>query len=435
MERNIDKALIGWKNKFPRKVLLVRGARQVGKTYSVRQLGKVFENYLEINFEEELETKKFFDSSLNPDSICRKLSAYYSTQITPGKTLLFFDEIQACPNALSSLRFFYEKMPELHVIAAGSLLELVMSEIPSHGVGRIQSLFMYPLSFDEFLLANGEKALIEIKTNAAGDRPLDEPFHNKLVDYLKVYYLIGGMPASVKDYVLNKDILRCQSMLSDLIESLKDDFAKYKRRSPVKRLQEVFESISLQTGSKFKFSNIESSSSHNPLKEALDLIVQAGLAHKIYHTSAHGLPLGAQIDIKKFKVIVNDTGIQQKLLGLNMSDIVKADDFESINKGNIAEIFAGLEIIKSLSASSRCQLYYWHKEKRGSNAEVDYIIQKANGIMPIEVKSGSQGKMQSMHIFLKKHNLKKGIRLSLENFSKYGDIEVYPLYAIANVFK
>ena len=435
MKRYISSFLMDWKREQGRKALLIRGARQVGKTYSVRQLGKTFQYYLEVNFEEERAVKQFFVDSLNPSVLCQKLSAYFAVPVIAGETLLFFDEVQECPQALSSLRFFYEKMPELHVVAAGSLLELVISDIPSQGVGRIHSLYMYPMSFDEFLEAMGEGQLIELRNKAGIAKALDDAFHRKLIDYLKIYYIIGGMPEAVKEYAASKNILSCQKKLTDLIETLRDDFAKYKKRSSIQRLREVFDSIALQAGGKFKYSNIDSHSSHKSLKDALDLIVQAGLAYKIYHTSAQGFPLGAQIKANKFKVILFDTGIHQKILGLNMAEIIAAEDISVINKGNIAEVFTGLEIIKNSPCDTKAQLYYWHKEKRASNAEVDYIIQHNDKILPIEVKSGIRGKMQSMRLFISGHNTRKGVRLSLENFAGYEDIEAYPLYAVSNILK
>ena len=434
MKRDIEKKLSDWKKETNRKVLLIRGARQVGKTTSVRTLGKSFKHYLEVNFEEERDVKQFFSGSLNPLSICQKFSAYYSIPIIKGDTLLFFDEIQACPEALSALRFFYEKMPGLHVIAAGSLLEFALLEIPSHGVGRIRSLFMFPMSFNEFLLACDETGLMEMKSKATVKNPLDDIFHQKLIDYLKIFYFVGGMPEMVKAYAKHKDILRCQSRLSDLIESLKDDFAKYKKRSPVQRLREVYHAIPLQAGSKFKFSNIGSFSCHNALKSSLDLIIQSGLAYKIYHTSAQGIPLGAQIKPNRFKVILNDPAIHQRLSGLNTRDLISARDLNIINKGCLAEIFVGTEILKYSSSESKHQLFYWHKEQRGSNAEVDYLLQQNEKILPIEVKSGTKGQMQSMRIFLKERHLDQGIRISLENFARYENITVYPLYAASNIF-
>jgi len=435
MIRSVTANLLNWKNSSSRKVMLLRGARQVGKTYSVRELGKTFTFFLEANFEKDREIHQFFSGSLDPNMICQKISAYYSIPIIPGKTLIFFDEIQACPEAISSLRFFYENVPDIHVIAAGSLLEFALENIPSYGVGRIQHLFMYPLSFDEFLLANNEKGLLGEKGQASPTTPLEKPFHDKLLDYLKIYYLFGGMPEVVSEYVTTKNILNCQKILDNLIESLKDDFAKYRKRSLVQRLREVFLSITVQAGSKFMFSNIDSDSRHGSLKEALDILVQAGLAFKVFHSSSRGIPLGAQVKHKRFKVILFDIGMHQRILGADASGILTANNVEMINKGSVAELFTGLEIIKYSPSDLRAEIYYWHREKRGSTAEVDYLVQKNGAIIPVEVKAGTRGKMQSMRIFMEERKLESGIRISLEPFSSYGNIDVVPLYAISNIIK
>lgn len=433
MERIIDKYLLEWKAENSRKVVLLRGARQVGKTYSVRKLGRSFKYFLEINFEEEKDLRAVFQGSLNPQNICEKLSAFFSVPIVPGETLLFFDEIQACPEALSSLRFFYEKIPGLHLIAAGSLLEFALSEIPSQGVGRIHSLFMYPMSFVEFLTANEAKAIIGLVNKSNTRNPLEEVFHNKLVEYLKTYLFIGGMPEVVQTYIDRKDLILCQKKLDDLLVTFRDDFTKYRRKSPVGRLREVFDSIVFQAGNKFKYSNIDSSSRSQDLKDALDLLLQAGLAYKIYHTSAQGLPLGAQINTKKFKVILFDVGLHQRLLGLDLRSYLLSENFQGINRGNIAEIFVGLELMCNGPVHISRQLFYWHREARGSNAEIDYLIQKEGCIVPIEVKAGTKGQMQSMYLFLKSHRLEYGIRVSLENFSEYGKIKALPLYAVYKI--
>ncbi len=433
MKRIITRYFMDWKAAKGRRVLLLRGARQVGKTYSVRELGRTFRHFLEVNFEEEKEVSAFFRNSLNPEKICEKLAAYFSIPIKPDETLLFFDEVQACPEALSALRFFYEKMPELHVAAAGSLLELTMSEIPSMGVGRLHSLFMYPMSFNEFLMALNEDTLLDTLKKASPQEPLEEPFHEKLIDYFKTYQCIGGMPAVVRDYVDERDITECQKLLDDILTTLRDDFAKYRDKSPVVRLREVFDSVVFQAGSKFKYSNVDSQSSSHSLKDALDLLVQAGLAYKVHHSSARGLPLGAQLNPRKFKVILFDVGIHQRLLGLDLGQLLVAEDFEAVNKGNLAEVFVGLELIANSSPTTRQPLYYWHREARGSNAEVDYVIQKGDEIVPIEVKAGTKGQLRSIFLFLKERNLKKGIRISLENFSEYGEITVTPLYAVRNL--
>ena len=433
MKREIDKYFLEWKEEYPRKVILLRGARQIGKTYTVRKTGKTFKYFLEINFEEEKDLRSIFQGSLNPQNICEKLSAIFSVPVISGETLLFFDEIQACPEALSSLRFFYEKMPKLHLIAAGSLLEFALSEIPSQGVGRIQSLFMYPMSFVEFLMANDAQSIVEFVNKSNTQNPLDEIFHKKLIEYLKIYLFIGGMPEVVQTYVNRKDLILCQKKLDSLLITFRDDFAKYKKKSPVGRLREVFDSVVFQAGNKFKYSNIESSSKSQDLKEALDLLLQAGLAYKIYHSSAQGLPLGAQINIKKFKVILFDIGLHQRLLGLDLRNYLLSENFQGINKGNMAEIFVGLELMCTSPVYLSPQLFYWHREVRGSNSEIDYLIQQEENVIPVEVKAGTKGQMQSMYIFLKSHKSKYGIRISLENFAEYEKIKVIPLYAVYKI--
>ena len=433
MKRNIDLHLLAWKTSSNRKVLILRGARQVGKTYSIRQFGKTFKYFLEVNFEEAKEIRTFFDYSLNPEMIIEKLSAYYSTPIIPGQTLLFFDEIQSCPSALSALRFFYEKVPELHVISAGSLLEFALSEIASYGVGRLNYLYMFPLTFDEFLIALDQVALLEMLSNHVLTVPLDEVFHRRLFEYFKVYQVVGGMPAVVSSYVTKRDLLLCQQILDELIQSFQADFAKYKHKSPVARIQEVFQSIIMQAGSKFKYANIDSASSTPALKEALELLIKAGLAYKIYHSSAQGIPLGAQIKSNLFKVVSFDIGIQQRMLGLELSQHIIAESFKQINKGSLAEIYAGQQLIHLFSIHKPFPVYYWHRESKSSNAEVDYVIQESENIIPIEVKAGTKGQMQSMHIFMKERNLSKGIRVSLENFSTYDNIQTIPLYAVFRI--
>ena len=433
MKRLINTHLNNWKTDNKRKVLLLRGARQVGKTYSVRELGKGFRYFLEINFESDREVHQFFTGNLDPAEICNNLSVYYNIPITDGETLLFFDEIQACVPAMSSLRFFFEKRPGLHLVAAGSLLEFALSELPSFGLGRIDSLYMYPLSFDEFLLANNEKKLYRLKQDSDPTKPVSDAFHVKLLSYLKKFMLTGGLPEVVATYIETGDLLKSQRVLNSLINGLDDDFIKYKKRIPVSRIREVFESVVQQSGNKFMFSKIASSSNQQQLMEVLNLLQMAGLVFMVTHTAANGLPLGAQVNRKKFKVLIYDQGVFHRILGLNLSRKLLTNDFSVINKGAIAEQFVGLEIIKYSSISSKQKLFYWHREKRGSNAEVDYIIQNENNIVPIEVKSGTQGKMQSLYLFLKEKNIDIGVRISSENFCSYDKINVYPLYAVNNL--
>jgi predicted AAA+ superfamily ATPase len=405
----------------------------VGKTYSVRQLGKTFQYFLEVNFESDKDIHSIFTGNLDPETICMKLSAYYNVPVMDGKTLLFFDEIQACIPAISSLRYFFEKRPELHLIAAGSLLEFALVQIPSFGVGRIESLYMYPLSFDEFLLANGQKTLYKLKQNASPESGFDEIYHKKLLHYLRQFILLGGMPEVISTFIETGNLIQSQKIIDNLINGLTDDFAKYRVKVPVNRIRDTFESVVQQSGGKFVLSKVSGNYNHQQIKETLNLLEMAGLVHKVTHTAANGLPLGAEANPKKVKLIIFDHGIFHRLLGLEFSKKILLDDFDFINKGKIAEQFVALEQLKYQVKTQLTRLFYWHREKRGSNAEVDFIIAKHGKIIPIEVKSGTTGKMQSLRIFIREKHADYGIRISLENFSTYENIKVYPLYAVHNL--
>lgn len=432
LPRNIDKELAIWRQQNEGKPLLIRGARQVGKSTAIKELSKQFDHYLEVNFEEQRQVHKLFDGDLNPKELCENLSILYNVPIIPGKTLLFFDEVQACIPAISSLRFFYEKYPELHVIAAGSLLEFALAEIPSFGVGRIRSLFVYPLSFDEFLTAIGESQLLTAKRKATFKKPLTEPIHQKLLSHVKRFLILGGMPEVIASFVQNGNINSCGQILDDLITSLKTDFAKYKGQVPFLRISEVFDSVVRQAGGKFVYTKAATETSHRQIKEAVELLIMAGLVIPVTHTSANGLPLGAEANPKQRKMLLLDTGIFQRLLGLNISEILFEDNFDAINKGAIAEQFVGLEILKSFSCYRQESLYFWHREAKSSSAEVDYVIQQNENIVPIEVKSGKKGSMQSLFLFLEEKKAATGVRFSLENYSSYNNIEVFPLYAVSD---
>jgi len=434
MNRAVFNTLLDWKRSKSRKVLLLRGARQVGKTFIVRELSKEFSHFLEVDFEQNVDVRGFFEQNLDPERICVNLSAYYGVPVIEGETLLFFDEIQSCPKALQSLRYFYESKPDLHVIAAGSLLEFALSGLSSWGVGRIRSVYMYPMSFDEFLMAGGEQRLIEMKRDATPGNPLDSPIHEKLKEYLRYFLLIGGMPEAVNTFISKPaDINAVQRVLSDIATSYYDDFAKYKKRIPVLRLREVMSSVVVQAGGKYIYAKAGPLSNSAQAKEVLELLEMAGLVHKVYHSSAQGVPLGSGVNYKKFKAILHDSGIFQQIAGLRMTDVIIAKNIDMINKGNIAEAFAGTEFVKYGQVYEKRQLYYWQREKSGSSAEVDYIIEQEGKVVPVEVKSGSTGKMQSMKLFISEKRSPGGIRISLENFAQYGKITVVPLYAISNL--
>ncbi len=433
--RQREKDLLVWKTSKHRKPLLLRGARQVGKTALVRIFGKQFKYYIEINFEQFKDAHRIFEGkNLDPVQLCEQISVLYGIPIIPGQTLLFFDEIQSCLPAISSLRFFYENYPDLHLIAAGSLLEFALQELPSFGVGRISSMFLYPFSFEEFLYASDADLLHQAIAKADPEHPLNEALHNKALEYYKKFLVLGGMPEIVSAYLSgDADILSCQTLLDDLINTYEDDFAKYKKRFPASSVREVFRAVANQNGRKFVYEKASNELSRLQVKNALELLTMAGLIIPVTHTSANGIPLGAEVNLTKRKYLITDSGIFQRLLGLKLSEILLEDNFGLINKGAMAELAAGLELVKSATHSQRQELYYWQREARNSQAEVDYLIQRNGKIIPIEVKSGTKGSMQSLFIFLEEKGIKKGIRTSLENFSKFDRIDVIPGYAISNL--
>lgn len=433
LSRIIDSELLNWKKSQSPKPLLIRGARQVGKTQSIRNLGKNFDYFIEINFEADKEIHYLFEKNISTLELTENISAIYGKPIMNRKTLLFFDEIQSCIPAIQSLRFFYENNQGLHVIAAGSLLEFALQEIPSFGVGRIRSMFMYPFSFNEFLVAMQEDKLLKLKQKAKPNIPLNEAIHNKLLKYYKKFIILGGMPEVISNYIQNKDLNECFLILNDLKNSYFDDFAKYKKIVPSKRIRDVFNSVVMQAGEKFVYSKTNSNDHHSQIKEALELLILAGIVIPVTHTSANGLPLGAETNNKKRKMLLLDTGLLLNVLNLDIRKLILIDDFNTINKGAITEVFVGLEFLKYASPYERKPLYYWHREAKSSNAEVDYVITIGNEITPVEVKSGTRGAMQSMNIFLQSKNKNLGVRISSENFSEYDKTKVFPLYAVSNI--
>jgi len=430
--RKIDDSLLEWSKEKRRKPLMLRGARQIGKTAAVRNLSKSFKYFIEINFEdkENAAIQTVFAQHSNPQIICSELAVLFGIPIEVGETLLFLDEIQSCIDAISSLRYFYEKMPELHVIAAGSLLEFALEEIPSFGVGRIDSMFMYPFSFSEFLWATRHDMWAELIDKATPEKPVPEAIHEKIIEQLKNFLIIGGMPEVVVEFAETHNFMRCQKILNSLIVSFRNDFAKYKKRIPAARINEVFSSVAQQVKGKFVYEHVSQNLNNEQVKKSLELLLMAGLCYQVTHSSADGVPLGAKINPKYRRIIPFDTGIHQRVLNLDISGILLSNDFDTINKGAVAEIFAGCELKKNASCYSDDELYCWVREKKNASAQIDFVVQSGEKVVPIEIKSGKSGKMQSMWVFLEEKKSEYGIRSSLENFGQYDKIKVFPLYAI-----
>lgn len=440
--RSIDRFLLEWAKESNHKPLLLQGARQVGKSSAIRQLGKTFKNFVEVNFERDKEIISVFRGNLNPKDIASRLSAFYGIPIVPGETLLFLDEIQACSEAIHSLWFFYEDYPELHVIAAGSLLEFALKKMASFGVGRVRSFFMYPMSFDEFLVATGNAGWIDVKQNSSPRNPVFDALHGKLVEAFRDYLMVGGMPEAVSTWVETGDYLKCQQVQDDIMLAYEDDFSKYEEKADPMLLRQTLRSVALQIGSKFVFSQVQGNYRSEKVKTALELLKDAGLIRQAVHTAANGIPLGAEINDKFVKYIFLDSGLLLRLLGLEnpsgqseMSKLILAGAAaDLVNKGHVTEMVAGLELLKYNTPAQRHDLYYWQNLSRGAQAEVDYVIVKDMKVVPVEVKAGTSGSMKSMYQFMSDKNLEYGIRTSLENFGALGKVDIIPLYALSNIF-
>lgn len=446
--RKIDEALIEWKDGYNRKPLLLRGARQVGKSSTVRHLGESFKHYAEVNFEKRPALRVLFSSVGSVREIAARLGAVLGVPIVPGETLLFLDEIQSCPEALKSLWFFKEDFPELHVIAAGSLLEFALKGMQSFGVGRIRSMFLYPLSFDEFLHAMGRDTWIEAKQHANCNEPLFTALHEAIVQEFRTFLMVGGMPASVVAWIQTHDYLQCAAEQEDIQQTYYDDFAKYAPRIDPQLLRNTLQSVVMQVGSKFVYNRVEGSYRTDEIKRALTMLCDAGIIKEVRHTAANGLPLGAQTNNKFRKFIYLDSGLMLRMQALELGSastmaqqILGGAAEDLVNKGSITEMVAGWEILKGMSNRTSHELFYWQDLGDGTMSEVDYVLVRDMQILPIEVKAGMSGKMKSLRLFMQKKGIRRAIRTSLENFGiiTLNDdaidrrIEIVPLYALADI--
>ena len=449
--RLIDNYLKEWALRPAGKPLLLRGARQVGKSTAVRQLGKQFENFVEINLEKQPSFIQFFQGDLDVKRIVPQLSAMVGKPIVAGKTLLFIDEIQASAEAIMALRFFKEDMPALHVIAAGSLLEFALETLPTFGVGRIHSMFVYPMTFDEFLTACGEQLLLEVRNNATAKTPLALPLYERLVELFRSYMLVGGMPEVVAKWVETRDYLACQEVQDDIVLTYQDDFPKYRKRVDPTLLRLTLQSIALQIGNKFVYSQVGGGYSTNEVKKALDMLTLAGIITPVIHTNANGLPLGSEVDPTYRKMLLLDSGLLLRWLNMSgdtselTAQILTNSATDLVNKGALTEMIAGLELLRYRTPNMRHELFYWVRKAKNAQAEVDYLATYQSEVLPIEVKAGTQGGMKSLWQFMREKKLKNAIRASLENFDvfTYTDTEeeairtvwVCPLFALSQINK
>ncbi len=450
IQRNIDVELLEWKDNPMRKPLLLRGARQVGKSSAVRHFGKEFQFFAEVNFERHKTVKTFFQGDIDIRLIVQKIAIYINVPIEEGKTLLFLDEIQECPEAIMALRFFKEDYPGLHVIAAGSLLEFTLQELPTFGVGRIHTLFMYPMTFDEFLNANNENGLISMKKQADSQHPLDAAFHEKLIEYFRIYLLVGGMPEAVLAWIKTHNFNQCSHIQEDIILTYEDDFSKYKKRVSPDLLRTTLHGICHQPGEKITFKQISADYRSSQIREAVRLLTLAGLVIPVIATSGNGIPLDAEANEKNMKILLLDSGLLLSVLQLegNLAQhlvdlIMTGSPKDLVNKGGLVEMVAGLELLRNKPCVQRQKMFYW--EKSGNSiAEIDYLDTFHLKVTPIEIKSGTQGGMKSLWQFMREKRLTEAIRCSFENFGEftYTDpqadnaerhITIIPLYALDNL--
>lgn len=382
--------------------------------------------------------------------IVQKIAIYINVPIEEGKTLLFLDEIQECPEAIMALRFFKEDYPGLHVIAAGSLLEFTLQELPTYGVGRIHTLFMYPMTFDEFLNANNENGLISMKRQADSQHPLDAAFHEKLIEYFRIYLLVGGMPEAVLAWIKTHNFNQCSHIQEDIILTYEDDFSKYKKRVSPDLLRTTLYGICHQPGEKITFKQISADYRSSQIREAVRLLTLAGLVIPVIATSGNGIPLDAEANEKNMKILLLDSGLLLSVLQLegNLAQhlvelIMTGSPQDLVKKGGLVEMVAGLELLRNKPCVQRQKMFYW--EKSGNSiAEIDYLDTFHLKVTPIEIKSGTQGGMKSLWQFMREKRLTEAIRCSFENFGEftYTDpqadnaerhITIIPLYALENL--
>jgi uncharacterized protein len=430
MQRLITTKLIQWKNSTVRKPLIIRGARQTGKSFTITEFGNSnFEGATHIiNFEKRLDWHSVFDLNFDISRILNDLEILIGKPINSGKDLLFFDEIQECPKAITSLRYFYEQVPDLHVIAAGSLLEFALGNIP-FPVGRVQLMNMYPMNFQEFLMATGNEPAAKLISQEP--KEISESVHNMLGGELKKYFIVGGMPECVKTFANSQKLTDVFEIQDDLMATFRQDFLKYSPKVETGCLNAVLYAIPKRIGQQIKYASLAEDYSNPTIKKAFELLETARIFRKVKAASPAGIPLESSSSDKKFKAIMLDVGLLSSLLGISRSSEYLKTGLLSIAQGAIAEQFAGQEILSATDSN----LFYWSREAKSSNAETDYLLEKEGKIIPVEVKSGKGGSLKSLHLLLETYpNVEKAFVFS---DSKYGKpdgekITYIPLFYVAS---
>ncbi|MCH9611013.1 MAG: hypothetical protein S4CHLAM81_03250 [Chlamydiales bacterium] len=429
MKRDIERDLLRWSQKRDRLALIVRGARQVGKSYIIEKFGKEhFDDQITINFEQYPEYKSGF-TSLDPKKIVASLELLLGREIVPGKALLFLDEIQECPQAIMALRYFKEQLPQLHVIGAGSLLEFALNDSSFRmPVGRIQYLYLRPLSFGEYLDAAGHNRLREHLSSISLDSAVDEAIHLKLLGLVKEYVALGGMPAVVRSYLETGNLLDCQEIQSSILMTYRNDFGKYASTKQHETLQMIFEKAPGLIAQWVKYSKLDPDKQARTLKAAILKLSHAGLISSIFATSGSGLPLIAHINERKFKLLFLDIGLVKRSYNIDLQSLLE-EDLSLVTKGALAEQFVGQELL----AYRDQQLFFWVREKKGSSAEVDYLSVENGRVIPIEVKAGSIGSLKSLRLFMEEKKSRIGLRICENPLSFEKGVLTVPFYMIEQI--
>lgn len=404
----------------------------MGKTYLVSQLGASFEKSHIINFELEPEYKACFNS-LKPEEILRSISFISQETIRPEKSLLFLDEIQECPNAIMAMRYFKEQMPSLHVIGAGSLLEFALSaknfRMP---VGRVEFMHLQPLSFREFLSAYQYDSLGSYLNEISLADSFNEVAHQQLLKLVKEYLVLGGMPEVHEDFLANHDFFECQKIQSSLISTYRRDFGKYADQHMHEYLESVFTNAPNLIGQQIKYVDFNRDYRSRDLKKAIDLLEKAGVVQRVFSAQANGLPLNASLNEKKFKLVFLDVGLANRNSRIDINTLLKGD-LNFINRGHITEQFVGQELLAYSPFEEEPNLYFWAKDKVGSQAEVDFVIAHREAIIPIEVKSGKTGRLKSLRIFMDEKKSPIGVRISQKPLAFEDGILSVPYYLISEL--
>ena len=413
MRRFASIFLDNWIKDTDRKPLVLRGARQVGKTWLVRDLAQRHGRRLvELNMERRPELADHFRSN-DPRRAVSDLSADLGIPVSPETSLLFIDEVQAAPHLLAFLRWFREDMPEMPVVAAGSLLDFALRDHEfSMPVGRISYCYLEPVSFYEFLDASGNEMLKSALTAAGESLDINPRLNQRALELFSEYCLVGGLPEVISDWIAKRDDERRLQLQRDLIATYRDDFNKYRGRIPVDLLRGVMDAIPRQLGGRFVYSHVDVEGKHRDIKQALELLRLARVCHRVEHTDANGLPLGAGTHPGTFKVILADVGLAAVQLGLSRLDLKDLNSVVWANKGGVAEQFVGQHLRCLSQAYEDPRLFYWQRTE-GRQGEIDYVIQHGNHIIPVEVKAGKAGSMKSLHSFMYGKQLSCALRLDI----------------------